>query len=195
MKNNLIGTSLAGTSTSRERVSNDYYATPTESVESLINVENIKGKVLEPCVGGGHIAKTLENSYTQITGVDIVDRGFPNVIICDFLKYTTEELYDWVVTNPPYKLAQEFIEKSLDLVKDNGKVAMFLKIQFLEGVKRKAFFEQHPPKIIYVFSKRQNPLRNGKPLDEKGNKWNTTMCFAWYVWEKGYKGDTIVKWL
>ena len=72
---------------------------------------------------------------------------------------------------------------------------MFLKIQFLEGNKRKLFFEETPPKTVYVFSKRQNPLRNGEALDEKGKPWSSTMCFAWFVWEKGYSGKTTIEWI
>lgn len=87
------------------------------------------------------------------------------------------------------------MEKSLSLLKENGHVAMFLKIQFLEGKARKKFFEQYPPKTVYVFSERQNPMRNGEPLDENGKKWNNTMCFAWFVWENNYHGDTVVKWI
>ena len=113
----------------------------------------------------------------------------------DFLEQNVSPIYDWVVTNPPYKLAQDFIEQSLRATKDGGHVAMFLKIQFLEGNKRKLFFEDTPPKTVYVFSKRQNPLRNGEPLDEKGKPWSSTMCFAWFVWEKGYSGKTTIEWI
>lgn len=87
------------------------------------------------------------------------------------------------------------MEHSLELLKDNGSCAMFLKIQFLEGVARREFFKHNPPKTIYVFSKRQNPFRNGSSTDEQGKKWNSTMCFAWFVWKKGFKGNPAVKWL
>lgn len=46
-----------------------------------------------------------------------------------------------------------------------------------------------------MFSERQAPLPNGKELDENGKAWSSAMCFAWFVWEKGYKGDPIIKWL
>lgn len=194
----LSGTSLVGSNGgTRNRVSNDFYATPPSSVEALIEKETIKGSFLEPCVGQGHILQTvLDNcDISTYTAVDLVDRGFPNTYVEDFLKASFDTKFDWIVTNPPYKLAKEFIEKSLTLLKDNGHIAMFLKIQFLEGVARKAFFEQYPPKTIYVFSKRQNPWRNGEPLDENGKKWSSTMCFAWFVWEQGFHGDPIIKWI
>ena len=182
----LKGTSLVGTSTSRDRVENDYYATQPSSVEDLLLKENVHGRVLEPCVGGGHIADVLKTVADRVDCTDLVDRGYDGTVVLDFLEQNVSPVYDWVVTNPPYKLAQDFIEQSLRATKDGGHVAMFLKIQFLEGNKRKLFFEDTPPKTVYVFSKRQNPLRNGEPLDEKGKPWSSTMCFAWFVWGKGY---------
>ena len=191
----LKGTSLSGTSTTRDRVENDYYATPKESVESLLNNEQVNGLVLEPCVGGGHVADVLKKVAKRVDCLDIVDRGYEGTVESDFLKIVPTPKYDWIITNPPYKLAQEFIEQSLKSVKEDGKVAMFLKIQFLEGNKRNIFFQETPPKTVYVFSKRQNPMRNGDPLDEKGKPWSSTMCFAWFVWEKGFTGDPVIKWI
>ncbi len=83
----------------------------------------------------------------------------------------------------------------MEVVSDNGKIAMFLKIQFLEGAKRREMFKKYPPKYIYVFSKRQNPWRNGNPLNEKGKPWSSTMCFAWFIWEKGSTSEPVVRWL
>ncbi len=193
----LKGTNLAGTSTTRERVKDDYYATPYESTKALLDVEMIKGNVLEPCIGGGHIAEVIKEYYPEIEvfGCDLVNRGYQNTKVCDFLKESFKQEFDNIITNPPYSLAQEFLEKSMKVVKNGGKIAMFLKIQFLEGVKRKELFEIYPPKTVYVFSKRQNPWRNRNPVDEKGKKWSSTMCFAWFVWEKSYNGETIVKWI
>lgn len=193
----LSGTSLSGGNGKYKRIENDFYATPKESVLNLCEREKINGDILEPCVGQGHILETLKEhcDCSTLTAVDLVDRGYPNTIIQDFLEWDTDKNFDWIVTNPPYKLAKEFVEKSLTLLKENGKIAMFLKIQFLEGVARKKFFENYPPKKIYVFSKRQSPLRNGKEFDDNGKKWSSTMCFAWFIWEKDYKGDTVVKWI
>ena len=77
----------------------------------------------------------------------------------------------------------------------NHYVIIFAKIQLLEGNDRRQMFDKSPPKYVYVFSKRVNPLRNGEELDEKGKPWASTMCFAWFVWEIGYTGDTVVKWI
>lgn len=193
----LQGTNLAGTSTTRDRIENDYYATDPKSTEALLERHNFYGtKFLEPCCGEGHISKVVSNYYSdvQIDSIDLVDRGFGTGGI-DFLKWNTDAKYDSIITNPPYALAQEFLEKSFQLLNHDGQIAMFLKIQFLEGQKRKIFFEKFPPKVIYVFSSRQNPWRNGSSVDERGNPWASTMCFAWFVWENGFKGDPIIKWI
>lgn len=198
MKSNLKGTSLAGMSTTRERVQDDYYATPYEATKMLLDNVNFIGNFLEPCVGGGHIAEIIKKYYPNncIYGSDLVDRGYPNTLIADFLNYDfLGQTFDNIITNPPYSLAQEFLEKGMEVINENGKIAMFLKIQFLEGAKRREMFVKYPPKYIYVFSKRQNPWRNGSSVDEKGKPWASTMCFAWFIWEKGFKGEPTVRWL
>ena len=194
----LSGTSLAGMSTTRERVQDDYYATPYQATEMLLDNVKFEGSFLEPCVGGGHIADVIKRYYPNecVYGSDLVDRGYSNTLVANFLEYDfLGQKFDNIVTNPPYSLAQEFLEKGMEVVNNNGKIAMFLKIQFLEGAKRKEMFKNYPPKYIYVFSKRQNPWRNGSPVDEKGKPWSSTMCFAWFVWEKGFSGEPIVRWL
>lgn len=194
----LKGTNLAGTSTTRERVKDDYYATPYESTKLLLNNVKFYGNFLEPCVGGGHIAEVIKKYYPNepVYCMDLVDRGYPNTLVKDFLTYDfLDQKFDNIITNPPYSLAQEFLEKSMNIINDNGKIAMFLKIQFLEGAKRLEMFKKYPPKYIYVFTKRQNPWRNGNPLDEKGKPWSSTMCFAWFVWEKGSMSEPIIRWL
>lgn len=111
----------------------------------------------------------------------------------DFLHHNYGRQFDNVITNPPFKLAKEFIKRALEVSK--GKVIMFAKIQLLEGQERREMFENTPLKYVYVFSKRVNPMRNGEELDEKGKPWSSTMCFAWFVWEHEYEGEPIIRWL
>ena len=187
----LTGTSLSGTSMSRERVENDYYATPPESTIALLEREKFFGGILEPCCGEGHISEVLKNYGYEVISNDLVDRGYGEFNE-DFL--TSDNLRaDNVLTNPPFKFAKKFIEKSLAIT--TGKVAMFCKIQLLEGVSRREMFENTPLKTVYVFTKRQNPLRNGSPVDENGKKWASTMCFACFVWEHGYEGKPSIEWI
>ena len=84
----------------------------------------------------------------------------------------------------------------MKLLTDDDQIAMFLKIQFLEGIKRKEFFEKYPPKYIYVFRNRMATWNNGNEVDPNtGKRWATTMCHAWFIWEKGSKTEPIIRWL
>jgi len=196
MENKLQGGNLAGGNPARGRVENDYYATPAEATQALLDREEIIYPALEPACGEGHIAKLLSELDTYST--DLVDRGFGDGNI-DFL---TEDFtiygimntgINTVITNPPFNLFQEFVEKALKVAKK--KVIMFGKIQALEGQKRATFLETSPLKTVYVFKKRINPMRNGSPVDENGKKWASTMAFAWYVWEIGYEGKPQIEWI
>ena len=193
----LAGTSLVGGSVNYDRVENDFYATDPQSVRDLFDNADIKGdSFYEPCVGQGNIADVIKEyfPYATVYVSDIVDRGYEKTIIKDFVNSEPEVKADWIITNPPYKHAKEFIDNSLKIA--NKGVAMFLKIQFLEGQARKEWFKKNPPKYVYVFSKRQAPWRDGESLNPKtGKKWGSTMCFAWFIWGKGYIGEPKIRWL
>lgn len=201
----LTGTKLVGDNPERGRVENDYYATPFNATEALLNALNESGEtlssdsILEPSAGEGHIVKVLKDfyPYNEIVANDIAYRGSRLGIDVnggiDFLNYEPHRKYDTVITNPPFALAQEFIEKALTLT--NRRVIMFAKIQLLEGDKRRKMFDNSPLKYVYVFSKRVNPLRNGEATDENGKPWASTMCFAWFVWDLEYEGEPIIRWL
>lgn len=203
----LQGAKLAGGNPKNDRVDYDFYATDPIAVQKLLTKYAINGnEILEPCVGNGNIANAINNFYTNkcnITGIDIVDRGYPNTIVQDYLTWETDKKFDCIITNPPFSLAKEFVEKSMTLLNDrydedgypNGQLIMFLKIQFLEGAKRKELFEKYPPKYIYVFRNRMATWNNGEPLDPNGKRWATTMCHAWFVWEKGSTTEPIIRWL
>lgn len=195
----LAGTNLAGMSTTRDRVDNDFYATPRNAIEAILNEVKLNGSILEPAAGQGHISKLLKEyyPYSEIVSTDLIQReekfGIPIQGGVDFLTHEFNRKFDNVITNPPFNLAQEFIERALKL--SNDKVIMFAKIQLLEGNKRRELFDNTPLKYVYVFSKRVNPLRNGEELDENGKPWSSTMCFAWFVWEHDYEGEPIIRWL
>lgn len=194
------GGKLAGGNPKNNRVENDFYVTNPKAVEMLLKKYDIFGEnILEPCVGNGMIVEAVNNFYTNkrnFTCIDIIDRNYPNTIVQDFLTWNTDKKFDAIITNPPYSLATEFIYKSLSLLDTDGQIAMFLKIQFLEGMKRKALFEKYPPKYIYVFRNRMATWNNGNELDpDTGKKWATTMCHAWFIWEKDSKTEPIIRWL
>lgn len=86
----------------------------------------------------------------------------------------------------------EFVDHALSIVDSGHKVAMFLKIQFLEGKAHRRLFTKWPPKAVYVSSSRLVCAKNG---DFARYKNTNAVCYAWYVWEKGYTGETILRWI
>jgi len=176
---------LAGSSEGRPEA--DFYPTPSSAVEALLSKETFVGSIWENSCGDGAICRALEAAgYRDIIATDLIDRGYGEVGH-DFL--TSSYTADNVVMNPPFSLAQQFVE--LSLARTTGKVAMLGKLVFLEGQKRKPFFESTPLKTVYVFSKRVNFYRNG----ERGSYSTSTMAFAWFVWEHGYSGEPTISWL
>lgn len=201
MDKKLQGSKLAGGNPEHGRVEYDFYATNPKAVDMLLDKhefgKNIK-TILEPCVGQGHIIDAVKKHYTDtyITVLDIVNRGYPDTIIQDFITWKTDNKYDLIITNPPFSLGSEFVRKGMTLLSENGQMAMFLKIQFLEGSKRKELFDKYPPKYIYVFRNRMATWNNGQEKDPNtGKNWATTMCHAWFIWENGFNGEPIVRWL
>ncbi len=178
-----------------ERAGNDFYATPAETTRALLNVFPLEGCIYEPACGQGHISKVLHEYYPEdrIYSSDLIDRGY-GVTGVDFLQQDYFLKCDTIITNPPFKLAKEFVEKGLQLA--NKYVIMLLKIQFLESKSRKEFLQNSPLKYVYVFSERQNTMRNGLELNPlNGKPWSSTMLLAWFIWEVGYEGEPIIRWL
>lgn len=178
-----------------ERQQHDYYATEPKAVELLLEQERFNPYVWECACGEGHISEVLKKHHYRVRSSDLYDRGYEGTEIIDFLTVSKEDMKPDVprdiITNPPYKYAKEFVEKALEISMGGTKVAMFLKLTFLEGKARKKLFEVAPPKRIYVFSSRVKCAKNG----EFENLGSSAVAYAWYVWEKGFKGDPIIKWI
>lgn len=203
MADKVYVTNGASNHSNKERALNDYYATNPKAVEMLLELETFNKNILEPCCGEGHISKVLEQNGHNVLSLDLIDRGY-GIGGVDFLKYN-EHFNGDIITNPPYLGAQEFVEHALDLIDDGNKVAMFLKITFLEGKSRRKLFEDYPPKRVYVSTSRILCGKNGDfykrdkngnlIIDKDGNPMedSSAVCYAWFIWEKGYKGDIILK--
>ena len=188
-KNSIYKTLGASNHVKDEREENDYYATAPIATKLLLEVETFNN-VLEPACGEGHISKILIENGIKTTSCDLINRGYGTVK--DFL--SVEKWDGDIITNPPYKYAQEFIEHSLKIIPMGNKIAMFLKIQFLEGQKRKKLFLENPPKTVYISSSRIACAKNGK-FKVNGKPVSSAVAYAWYIWEKGFKGDPVLKWI
>jgi hypothetical protein len=164
----------------------DYYATEPKAVELLLEQEKFSPQVWECACGEGHISEVLKANGYNVLSSDLVDRGYGEVR--DFLSTTHNIGYD-IITNPPYKYAKEFIEHALEISPDGTKIAMFLKLTFLEGQGRRDLFKNTPPQTVYVSSARLECGKNGN-FDGA-----SAVAYAWYVWVKGVYLPTRIKWI
>lgn len=166
----------------------DFYATDPLAVKLLLEQENFTDTVWECACGKGHIVTALVEHGHWVISTDIVDRGC-GYYVKDFFDHKDPIRID-IITNPPYNKAQEFVEHALEIAQDGVKIAMFLKLTFLEGKKRKRLFESSPPRTVYVLSSRLDCSKSGN-FDDCSH----AVSYAWFVWEKGYKGETTIKWI
>jgi hypothetical protein len=169
----------------RNREKDDFYSTPPHATEQLLSVEKFEGNIFEPCCGQGHISKVLIDHGYTVESSDLIDRGYGETGI-DFLFERNQR--DNIITNPPFKLATKMVSHSQYIAK--YKIAMLLKITFLEGIERYDLFKEFPPIRIWVFSKR---VTTQKGADEKIK--GGMFCFAWFVWQVGNKKPPTVGWL
>ena len=192
-KNSIFKTLGATNHTDKQRQKEDYYATDPIAVELLLENEEFNNNIWECASGENHLANILIDKGYNVRISDIVKRTEKTEEF-DFLSIENQDYDGDIITNPPYKFATEFIYKALQIIPNGNKVAMFLKVQFLEGKERKKLFQNFPPKTIYVSSSRIMCAKNGdfKKMQEGGG---SAVAYAWFVWEKGFKGDTIVKWI
>jgi hypothetical protein len=175
--------SIVGYSNTRSKY--DFYTTPPYATEALLSVEKFEGNIWEPSCGNGAISKVLEFHNFSVISSDLIDRGY-GIVNKDFL--LENNIVDNIITNPPYSLAQKFVEHSLELAK--YKIAFLLKLVFLEGERRKLMFQSTPLARIHVFSKRVTQLKDDLPQNNSG-----MMCFAWFVWDKAYFGKPTIDWI
>lgn len=178
-----------------ERPPGDYFTTHPDSVRALLQVEPLGGTIWEPAAGDGLMAATLRTGpgVTAVYSSDINPRAI-GIEKVDFLSDSAAigRGSDHIVTNPPYELAEEFIAKALYL-KPPGKIAMFLRLAFLEGRRRhKRLFAVCPPTSVWVFSSRQSLRRNGDGPWQSG-----LIAFCWMVWQRDRVpfGGTRLGWL
>ena len=113
----------------------DHFPTPCWATRALIEhvfVDPVREQAcLEPACGAGDMARPLAEYFGHVAAYDAFDYGFAE--IRDFLTWRWEqESFDWVITNPPFRLAQEFVESALPIARTG--VAMLVRTAFIEGV-------------------------------------------------------------
>lgn len=165
----------------------DLYETPAEAVLALLKVERLPACIWEPCAGRGRIVAVLRNAGHRVLASDLGDYGDPTHFAGrDFLLETkAPDGCNAIITNPPYKLATEFVRHGLKLC---PKVVMLLRLAFLEGVGRSDILDG-PLARMWVFRNRLPRMhRDGWA----GNRVSSSIAFAWFVFERGHRGPVTV---
>jgi hypothetical protein len=172
----------------KDRV-DDFYRTPTCAVQALIGIEGnrIPRVIWEPACGDGAIVKPLEAAGRIVVASDLVDRGAGYLSRRDYLMEPVPEGVQGVITNPPYKLAMEFVEKA---VREVPYSAWLLRLNFLESVRRMSFFKDISPARVLISSRRLPMMhRDGWA----GPKNGSNACHAWFIWD-GAAEKTEIGW-
>jgi hypothetical protein len=172
----------------------DDFPTPPWATRALIE-HVLDGKnalasqsCLEPACGAGHMAKVLKEYFGEVRSSDAHCYGYGDVR--DFLTCPYEaNAADWVITNPPFRLAEAFVLRALYIARRG--VAILARTVFLESVGRyKGIFCEAPPTKFAQFTERV-PMIRGR-LDIKAT---TATGYAWLVWEKGVANPPRLMWV
>jgi len=184
LMSNKKGKNFSTNNSTGKRRKSDFYETPYSITRKFLNIEEFDYDltICEPACGAGAIVKVLKENTDNIVAYDI-EKNF----------LTETEQYDYIITNPPFSIAQEFILKSKQVARK--KFAFLLPLSYLHGKKRydEIYSDRnYGLKKVYVFTR--YPMLGDK-LREDG-KYNTgMMVYAWFVWENGYSGQPVVDWI
>lgn len=188
----------------------DYFPTPPWATRALCEwlldqgYHLISSTCLEPACGEMHMVRPLAEYFHSVSAGDVqaytpvADLGrngwrVDGPHLSDFLLTGRMEApVDWVITNPPFNLAVEFIETALGIARAG--VAMLVRTAFLESEGRvTGLFARTPPSDVIVFGERVvilkgRLIRSGAVdpfADKPGTKASTATSYAWLVWRKG----------
>lgn len=158
------------------RIERDAYETPEWVTNALVCNLDYQGAIWEPACGSGKMVNALRVDFTSVYGSDIAT-GY------DFLKVPVLPLREFraIITNPPYALAQEFIEHALKLLEPMGVVAMLLRTDFDHAKTRQHLFGE-----CKQFAKKLVLTRRIVWFD--GPKAAPSFNHAWYIWDWQHVG-------
>jgi hypothetical protein len=167
----------------------DLYETPPVAVEALLRVERIPCRVWEPACGPGAIVRVLRAHGHDVFASDLVDYGDPTSFCRrDFLmEYKPPPGFgECILTNPPFKLVEQFVAHAIEVC---PLVIMLLRFVFYESERRRDLLENCGLARIHCFRKLLPMMHRA---GWEGRKSTSGMPFAWYVWDCGYTGPTII---
>lgn len=159
----------------------DAYFSPYEALWPLIDLEpNMPQRIWEPAAGNGVVVRALRQEGFKVIASDIADYHTRYLGIqtgINYLEAVMPEGVKGIVTNPPYGLARDFIEKA---DKEVGYHAWLLRTNFLESERRFHMFKSNPPARILISSARLPMMHR---LGYDGPKNNSNTCFSWFIWD------------
>lgn len=138
--------------------------------------------VWEPACGAGHMAIPLAGYFEEVLATDVHDWGFGDVRNLDFTMVARDTLKRrpaWVIVNPPFVLAERFVDRALDVAVEG--VAMLLRLNWLEGGARHEliFSGERKPTFVCPFAERV-PMIEGAWDPEA----SSATAYAWFVWDR-----------
>jgi hypothetical protein len=172
----------------------DDFPTPPWATRALLEHVVVKRDTLdsmtclEPACGRGHMSVTLAEYFKEVVSSDVFDYGFGRV--ADFIKSKyPDQSFDWVITNPPFRLGEEFIRHSMKIARRG--VAMLTRTVFIESVGRyERVFKPNPPSRFAQFTERV-PMVKGR-IDKRAS---TATGYAWLLWEMDRLGNPELVWV
>ncbi len=170
-----LGEKIAASKANHERRPQDYYATPPDVTQALLDYLKLgRLKVREPCCGTGEMAEVLKAYGHTVSASDIEDRGYGD----SFFDYTKlpeidPSYYDFeaVITNPPFSCAERIIRRAL---RDAPIVAMLLPSGYWHSVRRAGLFKLRRPQVILNLTWR--------PVFVEDRGTSPLMNVLWTVW-------------
>lgn len=186
---NVYATLGASNHSRHGREAYDLYCTHPNAVEALCELETFSHDIWEPCAGLGHIAGVLRSHGYVVRESDILTRG-RDIEKLDFLRCDELAVESDIITNPPYKIATAVIRKAMNVVAEGYRVAMWLRILYLESMERKRLFEKYPPERVWISSKRIPCAING----DFQHITSSAQGYMWLIFRKGYEGATEIRW-
>ena len=199
-KKSVFATLGASNHSKQERETMDYYATEPKAIDLLASKFDIPHRVWECACGGGSLSQRLKERGHEVISTDIIDRGYEGFNgECDFLSrlfHPTIEGDYAIVTNPPYKFVTEFVLTALDVLPDGCYLCLFLKTTALESRGRwEKIYKVTPPRYVFQCIDRILCAKNAEFEDARRNLGAGAQAYAWFVWQKGYKGSTTLDWI
>ena len=181
VRRNMASSNIIGSGNKRSLF--DFYSTPPRAIDELFAHEDFTGNVWECACGNGSMAQAISAHGFDVISSDLRNTGFGEGGV-NFLSRTLQ--VDNIITNPSFALAEKFVLHSLKCARK--KVAMLLKLAWLEGDRRYKLFMSTPLSKVIVFSKRLTLHREAVATSAG------MMAFAWFVWEHGNNKNPEIAW-